>query len=1041
MPRRVDPSLIVTGAGSAVPGSIDPSSLLPGSVTSSGALDAHLSTSGGAHPATAISITDLFERYLSGDVEGALGELAALVPPAPGVVGSAGPPWLGSTNSGIPDWGILKLRDGGITSISTINTPDEIYPYYWRAPVSIDSDGLDPQTDPVYNVVDGPNVYTGGGDGLARAGFVTVSMDGNPADAYPTWRMLPVVPLSIGGDVATVVSGIVSPADRGVLALVSWTASDLATPPVPADTIAKVLARCPAAILLGLGIGSGGAGCDGDPGGIFTVGSPTPFDFPGQAAGQYDLDELQSGVSRTTGPSPVANTAAGQVRLLTDPAAVTFSPSTNANGLPILGATTNARGGVGTDGNFFAYRLPYLKDYSTATGVIYTPRTPDDETTRYFDTLPPASAVSTTQAGNYDDFTDNYWAVQIGRYRHRFVLAVGAAVGLRLDRSYALVHFRREEDFESYVRDGVAPTAAQVYSVNLVNWSGVAQIANLVEAPTAAVVSDAYSVHVSTVVEDANGTAVPAMPGPTNTFTFSGTNATQVSGVLYYKPLNPVGGGETSGITMLDLSITNVFNSGYRTHDEIPTAGPFFGDDRGYALNQCPVFLSLAGFSYEGTETPEAGTITVNPLAEPLLFRASLGKVKRQRIELGFADLLAGAVTNPAVGDAATVSVALGAVGDRISFSGDENAPSFTENAKVRVFVRRPQNTDVTTGYPLPALPAIGIDAVPTNAGTPKILYHSMADHTGVIFPVYGNPTAPANAVLNNLKDREERFLDEIYRYPVSWAPLASAATLAQIIGPGLPGGFAPISVPVRPVDGDPDYEGYYFLGYSTEDLATSGVSGIQNELQIAGLPDRNPPYTDGLRNPAPSRGVLIYPKTDYSTGYIPVGPDYSGAVNDRSFNRVFDAGAANVGASSVTLKFWGLSLSDFAYVGPGPGGVGIAILAKLPGETTWLDVGRADGAGPSKQDLALDGAGCLVSGPNTFDVIDPETRIQCAQVEVNFGPMASLFLNAEGKCPVLVQVVIRNNATGRLLDWQNVASTAATSGCRGLVGIDLIQP
>ena len=202
MPRTVDPSLIITGAGSVVPGSVSASAITPGAEDTSGV--------GGIVPASDVSIQDIFERYLAGNAEGAFGELAALVPPSPGGVGSAGPSWLGSTNSGIPDWGILKLWDGALP-LSSVNTPDEIYPYYWRAPVSATGTGVDLQSDTIFNVVDavGPNIYTGGGIGKAHAGFATVAMGGLP-DGYPSWRILPSLPLSAGGDIATVVSGIVS---------------------------------------------------------------------------------------------------------------------------------------------------------------------------------------------------------------------------------------------------------------------------------------------------------------------------------------------------------------------------------------------------------------------------------------------------------------------------------------------------------------------------------------------------------------------------------------------------------------------------------------------------------------------------------------------------------------------------------------------------------------------------------------------------------------------------------------------------------------
>jgi hypothetical protein len=1053
MPRRVDPSSILTGAGSAIPGSVSASAVTSGDTGStSGTLDAHLADPAGAHAASAISIQDLFERYLAGDVEGALGELAALVPPAPGPIGSAGPPWLGSTNTGVPDWGVLKLWDGAL-NLSSVNSPNSIYPYYWRAPISATGTGVDTWSDPTFNVEDtvGPNVYTGGGMGKAHAGFVTVSMNPGgfppPADGYPSWRILPSLPLSAGGDVASVVSGIVSPADRGVLALVTWPAGDIAAP-LAATSVAEIQARCLAALVLGQGLSSGSGGCDGAPGGIFTVGSPTPYDFPGQAAGQFELDEIHTGVPRVGGTAPVANPAAGQVRLLTDPTAVpvTFVPPTVVGGLPIFGATPAATGG-GTVSNFFAYRLPYLKDYSALTGLVYTPAFEKDRfLSKIQPALPPATPMSS--GGSYDDFTADYWAIQIARYRHRFVLGVGAPAALRRDGSYALVHFRREQFFEEYVRDGIVPTADKVYSVNLVNWSGAAQVDNLVDltllAPTA---SPAYAVNTSEVSEDPN-VNVPALFG-INTFTLSlkgGATTTKVSGVNYLVPrdpslqdANPL--SYNLGITDLEVTITDVFGDSYRSHDTVPTAGPLLGDTRFQALNQNPVFLSFSSFSYEGNEniaTP-ASTISIGsaPFAAAL-FSASLGQVRRQRVEFGYADLDG---TGPAPAANAVISTGAFAIPNGLLFTGDANTPVFTEDAKVRVSVRKALNVDPVTGYPKPLVPF----DLPSFVAE-KYLYHSMKeinDPPGSVKPTYGNPANTTNAVWNATKDREERFLDEVYRYPAIWdttVPLP-VAQVQNLIGPGLPWGFAPVPVQVRPGPLGGSYDGYYLQGFS----GTSLISGppFTVELQVAGLPERNPPYTDGLDAPFPSRGVLLYPKDNYSIGYNPVGPDYSTAStgSPRIYQRVFDAGAANVGASSITLRFWGVTLADFAFAGPGPGGLGLACLAKVPGLTAWLDVGRPDGAGPSKQDPALDGAGCLVVGPNTFDFVDPASQIQYAQVEVNLGPLATLFLNGEGKCPVLVLVALKDNATGKALDWKNVPPTDPTSACRGLVGIEVVVP
>lgn len=1037
MPRSVDPSIIPTGVGSASPGSVSQSALGPGEAgPSSGPLDAHLVDPAGAHPATAISIQDVFERYLSGNVEGALGELAALVPPAPGVVGSSGPPWLGSTNTGIPDWGVLKLWDGAL-SLSTVNDPEEIYPYYWRAPVSLNGDGVDPVTDPTFNFSD--PAYTGGGKGLAHATFATI---GTVPDGFPSWRTLPVLipSITLGLGVGFVVSGIVSPADRGVLALLRWPSEDLSGWGAATSAV-DIAVRCRAAIKLGLGLADGGAGCDGDSGGIFTEGSPTPYDFPGRAAGQWELNELHTGAARvpgTTAPA-AADPTAGQVRLLTDPAALpSIIPPTVAGGMPILGATTAATGG-GTDGNFFAYRLPYLKDYSATSGIIYTPAA---EKPRFLNRIAPASAAPVTQAGDYDDFTTDFWAIQVARYRHRHTLTLAGAAAFRQDDSFALVHFKKEAYFEAFVRDGIAPSADQLYSVSLVNFNGVANTDNLVNVPpaTSPATSTAYSVNASEILEDPTGTIAPALDGGyANTFTFGpvgGPFTIQTSGVSYYVPLDPATGNAAVEISALDVGIDNVFLSSYRSHDTVPTVGPLAGGSFQNAVNQNPVFLSLSPFSYEGTELPDTDTLTLTGTASGQLFPADLGLTKRQRVEFGFADLNGG-LTNPAPAAVATISLVAGGT---VTFDGDQNTPAFTTDAKVRAFVRRPLVVDGTTGYPLPADPLVGL---PINTiGT--ILFHSMKEvNAPLAQPTYGNAATLANAVLNNTKDREERFLDEVYRYPVSWEPFATTtpASAANLIGPGIPGGVGSIDVPVRPINGDPNFPGYYFQGYNAHDLATNAL--VADEAQVAGLPERNPPHTDGLAAPFPSRGVLVYPKEDYTSGFVPAGPDYSviPTTGPRSYVRAFDAGAANVGNTSVLLRFWGVELATFAYAGIGPGSADLAILVKIPGMTTWMDAGRVDGAGPSKQDPALDGAGCKVIGPNTLDAVDPGSKITYSQVEVNLGALAPLFVNSEGKCPVLVKVILKDTVGAMALNWSNVLPTAATAGCRGIVGLEVVVP
>mgnify|MGYP000617853159 CR=1 FL=1 len=1162
MPRTINPSDLTTGGGAATPGSVSQSALAPSDVGPvSGTLDAHVLDPSGAHPASAVSVLDPFARYFLGpNAQGGFDELAALVPPSMGGLGSAGVPWLGSANTGVPDWGILKLHDGAaVFTGNTAADPHEVYPYYYRSPVAPDGVGLtgtgmEPSPDPTFNLSDG--TYTGGGDGSTHAAFVTLPvMGGGGPIGYPSWRVLSAI-----ANPAAVVSGIVSPADRGVLALVRWPTGTEPTPAAPAANVADVQARCIAALLLGKGVGDNG--CDGTPGGVFiegsgptfamgsmkffnnvvagdtvtidltalpggpatatvftatagapatplefqtgggaggtgdnlalainrlflpsvlatlsdgaggldvrvqvagtvgnlvtfsttanpinlTVTSPTggtdvtasPYNFPGRAAGQFNLKESHTGSG--LGPAlPVYNPAAGQVRLLTDPAAVSFSPATTPGGLPILGATTEAIGtttvvpwlpyslGGGTDGNFFAYRLPYLKNYDATTGIVYTPATERD---RFITTtaIGPALTVNLDQAGDYADFTTDFWAFQVARYRHRFELTpspVGALT--RLDDNYAIVHFKKEAYFEAYVVDGVAPSDDQLYSVNLVSWTGdmppYLQLTNLVTSTTAS--SPANMVNRAEIFEDADGATAVVSVGPNHYTLDTATvgNTTSYSGVPYLVPVNRATVADPSiAITGLTFDFTGLFDNSYRSHDKVPVAGPLAADNRKYAVNQNPAFLSLSSYSYEGDETTPLSTIATGTN----LFPADLGEIRRQRVELGYADMTNPVTVDPAAPDHALYTFAPPAgLGKGLYFTGDFKSPSFTRDARVRLVFRRPLRVD-SSGFSMPS-----VFEIPRDTGV-TVLYHSMQEGSASTSVWYGNPNNPTLATYDKTKDIAEKFLDEVYRYPEDWTPLG-AHDASQLQGPGLPFGPVAIQVPVRP--GTPPYTGWFGLTLHLSAL-DNATTNLDNALQVAGLPARNPTYKEGLSSPFQSSGVLMYPKTDYSVGHDPVGPDYSALTGDRVFVRALDAGASNQGASSVSLRLWGVDISDFQYVGPGPGGVGMAVMVKIPGLTTWMDAGRADGAGPSKQDIAVDGAGCLSVA--TSD-IDTTTQLHYTDVTVNLGP-ATLFLNAEvpQRCPVLVKVIIKDNATGKALDWANVVATGSTSACRGLVGIEV---
>ena len=1171
MPRNNDPLGLLTGGGFAPPGTVSPSSTLPSDVSP---VDVHVENPTGAHPATAISTVDLYDRYSGVNVQVSLDDLAALIPPSMGGVGSAGVAWLGSTNVGTPDWGILKLNDGALPFTGNVGAdPHGVYPYYYRSPVcptgvGLTGNGLEPATDPTFNVYDGTvPAYTGGGTGAAHAGFVTTTIGGSSV-GYPTWRILQAI-----ANPAVVVSGIASPADRGVLALVKWPTGDEPTPsPAPAANVTDVTDRCVAAILLGKGVLDNG--CDGEPGGVFndatgglravgtitvagvastlphtvtldltalpggptlpsvftavgaattvpfefystgvtsttaenlalainnqffpgllvagvagsiiyvfvreagTVGNsvtfattasvpadytlanpaggtdvaPSPYNFPGRAAGQFNLNEIHTGGTLGTS-QPFFNPAAGQVRLLTDPAAASFAtPTVVAGGLPIFGATDDAIGttvnvpflpfdlGGGTAGNFFAYRLPYLKDYSVASGLIYTPAA---EKIRFTTKLAPASAGLLTQAGDYDDFTTDFWAFQLARYRHRFEITT-AVSATRYDGNYALVHFKKEAYFEAYVRDGVVPASDQVYSVNLVQWTGNTtpydQLENLVTATTPPAISPANSVNRAEVVEDNAGTGFPALTGAElYTLNIAGPAQTVFySGVEYYVPVDRTTASDPNvSITALTFTVTgaqSMFNVGYRSHDTVPTSGPLSSDNRRYALNQNMAFVSLSPYSYGGTEIPTASGVTSGS-TNVTVFPGELGQFRRQRVELGYADLTTGSV-DPAIGFAATYTFNAATKALGMHFTGDYTTPSFTADARVRVFFRRPLVVDGVTGYPLPAT-TLGFD-ITSSISPGRILYHSMLESTTSLSPKYGNTFALANATLDTDKDVSERFLDEVYRYPENWTPLTVPADVLQLQGPGLPSGPLAIQVPVRPILGDLNYPGWFFQNLHTSVLDIATVN-LNNALQVAGLPARNPPYTDGLDAPFPSRGILLYPQTDYGID-DPPGPNYFVLTGDRVYVRAFNAGAANAGTSTVTFRLWGVEITDFQYAAlTAPGATGMAVMVKVPGLTTWMDAGRADGSGPSKQDIALDGAGCLVSSTVATDTV---SQIRYTDVTVNLSP-AALFLNAESpaRCPVLVKVIIKDNVTGKALNFVGGGETAATSTLRGLVGIEI---
>lgn len=1033
MPRNIDPDTIKTGPGFK---SADSQETDTGS---SPGLTNHTTATSGAHPATAIDIDDEPPLYDSNNVEGALDELASLIPPRP--------PKLGEFStlvgiSGIPDWGSLKLNDGAFDERpgSTAKSWDtgEAYAYwqYDSDPAIVDPPfdvlGADPATDTTFNVTDG--TYTGGGEGETHAGAFTRNV-GGPNPIQTSNRLV----LNTGSDRGVVVSGAVYPADRGVLALIQWPADGDSV-----DFLAQSLTeRCLAAILLGQGVNSS---CDGKVGGIFTLGDDgsggvDPFAYPGQATGQYDLRELHTALSTidSSGLGFVADTTAGQVRLGTDPNA----GPTVAGGIPILGAGSAATGG-GDDNNFFRYRLPYLSDFSSATGLKYTPTA---EKPRYF--LKPSiaenSGVDLTEAGDYVSLPKDYWNFQVARFRHRFVLTnTSGGSSPQEDGTFILLHFKTEAAFESLVRDGVAPADADLYSPNLVDWTDPENPTNVHDISGALVNGPADSYHLirSRIYEDPVASIAVTTSSNDYTLAIDRDVATVISGVRYLIPVDPILGN----VTISDLNFvspTNYWGNTFLTDNSTGAAST------PSEKTHNPGILSLSPFSFDlnGSSNPTfTGGVTIDSS-----FR------RRQRLELGFTNLVSGGkdkTDGPLPTD--TISYTFTSPND-IDFEGDISEPAFSQSAAPYMYLFRPLYFESVSNL----TDQIRLDEVSGNT----VLFHSTQQSASSEFGNFtslgGLPAAgtPIGNLENATKDTTERFLDEVYRYRVDWSGVTPAADQANLIGPGLPSGSSSIDIPVRAGSAGAPWDNASWLqqGEHLTDLST-----LAGELQVAGLPERAPIPTSASTlalYPFPSAGILQFPKTDYTTGYTPslgageittAQPDYSGipTTGDREYVRAFDIAFSRsgtpesmAGLSTFYLRIRGLELADYAYSAPGPGSTAIAIMVKVPGLTTWMDLGRADGSGPSKQDGFSDGAGCQVTGPSTFDGIEDETRVVFSEVEVNVGGSASFFLNSASEVPVLVKVIVKDSVSGRALDFTQGAITSDTANQRGLVGIEVVRP
>lgn len=1033
MPRKIDPGTIGTGPGfsSADTESTDIGGASPG-------LSGHVGATQGAHPASAITIDDIPPTLDASTVEEALDALASLVPPVPPKTGNF------STLlalSGIPDWGVLKLGDMSLTdrfSVPVSFPVDEIYGYWYQAPEPADEDppftvfGADPQTDPTFNIADG--TYTGGGLGESVSGAFTRDV-GGPNPITETLRILP----SSGGSggKGVVVSGAVYPADKGVLALIHWPAGG----DVSAFLAQDLTDRCPAAILLGQGVTST---CDGlSGGGMFDPGAGgDPFAFPGKATGQYDLSELHTALSTIDGSALpfAADTTIGQVRLGTDPNA---GEPVVAGGIPILGGTSVATGG-GDDNNFFRYRLPYLEDYASLEF------TPTGEAPRYFlkPTLALNAGTDLTEAGDYGaGFTNTFYQFQLARYRHRFTMddALLAAGEPRENGAYMLLHFKKEATFEALVRDGSVPADDDLYSANLSNWADPEDLDNLIvdseflDFPAVA----GYHVLRSSIFEDPDGTTDPTVTAAQFDYTTSQGNFVRVSGIGYQSTFR------SGSLVSNDFEFTGVtlttdpgfFEHTYRTREPGRSA-----DAR--LANMNPIVLNIAPFSWGedgGSPNHSGGAIT------------DVESRRRQRLELNYNDIQAsagGVADGPLPADGVSYTFT-----NPPSFwrpTGDLDNPGFSRDAKIRAHFRRPLG-NLASGT------AVFGESLALVGGDTLLTYTSRNDGS----PVFGNFTsasgpqsagAPLASLVSAYKDVTERFLDEVYRWRVDFIGVP-AGDRPKMLGPGLPGGTSFQDLPVRVGnEGAPwNASSYMETGAFLLDLATS--PDVSGEAQITGFPDRSPDFAvvELVRDPFPSAGMLVYPRTDYTTGHRPNSAidavtqfDYSGipGTGDRSYVRAFDVAFSRdaspvsaEGTQQFTIRVRGLTLADFAYAAPGPGTTAVAIMIKVPGLTTWMDLGRNDGDGPSKQDAFLDGAGCKVVGPSTFDAIDETTHTRYCEVRVNVGPAIVLTKNSFGEVPIFVKVIMKDSVAGRDLDFTQVGPTGNALFCRAVVGLEIVHP
>jgi len=975
----------------------------------------------------------------------------------------------------------------------------EIYPYFWRSPRGATEflpKGNDPYTDPIFNVEDGS--YLGGGVGKAHAGAFVREKDENSENnrLSMTHEIIPSSGPEGGKEV--VVSGVVFPADRGTLALIRFEPNgEFAHLHHPEDFKLRVLAalNLGQGILDKCDGYPGGIFWLGEHGGDCAPHSYDPFTFPGRATGQYNLFEIHMGRDLHgndlpnefydfDGDGSQGAPAAGQVRLGTDPnAGIELIP----DGIPILGGSKIARGG-GHKGNFFRYRLPYLVDYTKPHGL---PWTPPEELYRFYEkpsiaALDPGTDLE--HAGDFRSFAKDYWTYQVARYRHQFLLPDDTLLEYdpRDCGHYVLIHFKKEAYFEEMVRDLEMPTQDKMYSANLVDWSHLGSVWNKVRASTDPVHSSCYHVLRSNVYEDVLGDkdsefckhpVPPIVDGEGQhdiaQVSWEVGEVMAVSGIEYALSAG-YEQNYTTGLRAEGLVVTlkapdhdatppvyGLFETSFLTHDGKDGYGESaITGDALYMGNMFPAFLGTSAF------TPAADTTvaTVGGGEPAEAFQQEIN-FRRGRIHFGTGHLLSDNASFPVPVEDTVAQMLLEQIDDPALYFDGDTLPKFSQDASLRAFFRRPLNHGRHMNHHDHFFD-LGIRIYNYGEGLKDatLLWHG-SDHskdrpnpvrysnlTDIWFSTPADPTTHED-LWHGAKDPKELFLDETYRYrsdfkaPDGSLPLGLKDT-ETLCGPGLPHGvITNLHVPIRLEDvHGTAWDAIHWLTSKSHTVPLTEAAQ-RLELQVAGWPDRNPFIKFGVTDPTPTSGILIYPQHDYTKNYLPTqnsACDYSGIEAadmadhisiGRSWVRAFGLGHDAVGASLVDLEIRGLNLEQFKWEAPEPGSPELAILIKVPGLTSWMDIGRRDGEGPSKQDPFADGAGCMVVGPETKDLTPmPKMGINRCTVRCNLGPPAQLFEGLNGAV-ILVKVIMYQGG-GKYLNFEMGGPTAPPQHLQGLCGI-----